>query len=446
MKEKEIKEKDGITLIALVITIIVLLILAGVSISMLAGDNAILNRATQAKEKSETSETKGKIQMAVIGAMTNGIGQLKDATLRNELKNSISGVTDNDITGNEKYGWQVKVANKAFAISKTGEVNEAYWEEVRDANGNVTEIKRVDGLVTGLKIGDTIGYNPLDGATITQIPSNQSVNGYEDQTIKLSDYNGTNSYFKLKGRTGCQNAESELNRICSIYGKGKYAESARSINVEDINKITGYDPEHTGVNTNIATAEEIATGAVYGKNQLHQYENKVTYSWKGDPYPKYTSNVAGWESGNLSSPHNWSTLKGFFWWNGTSFQKSDYTTTPGKICELTSDYYFYYSETLTEKNTDSVVGLTSGTVARDMLFATETRDHYWLASSCINTYSNYAYFVARLVGSGYVTGVNLALSDGHENGIGIGLRPVVSLKSDIQLKEDGNGVWKFVEN
>ena len=45
--KKFFKQKKGITLIALVITIIVLLILAGISISMLAGDNGILKKATQ---------------------------------------------------------------------------------------------------------------------------------------------------------------------------------------------------------------------------------------------------------------------------------------------------------------------------------------------------------------------------------------------------------------
>ena len=44
----------GITLIALVVTIIVLLILAGISIAMLTGQNGILNRAQEAKEKTET--------------------------------------------------------------------------------------------------------------------------------------------------------------------------------------------------------------------------------------------------------------------------------------------------------------------------------------------------------------------------------------------------------
>ena len=60
MKEKQKKEKmlekkkqKGITLIALVITIIVLLILAGVSISMLTGENGILNQASKAAEMTE---------------------------------------------------------------------------------------------------------------------------------------------------------------------------------------------------------------------------------------------------------------------------------------------------------------------------------------------------------------------------------------------------------
>ena len=47
------KEKNGITLIALVITVIVLLILASVSIAMLTGENGILNQAKKAKEETE---------------------------------------------------------------------------------------------------------------------------------------------------------------------------------------------------------------------------------------------------------------------------------------------------------------------------------------------------------------------------------------------------------
>ena len=49
------KENKGITLIALVITIIILLILAGVGIAMLTGDNGLFKRAKEAKEKTEIS-------------------------------------------------------------------------------------------------------------------------------------------------------------------------------------------------------------------------------------------------------------------------------------------------------------------------------------------------------------------------------------------------------
>ena len=54
MREK-MKER-GITLIALVVTIIVLLILAGISIAMLTGQNRILNRAAEAKEKTRVAQ------------------------------------------------------------------------------------------------------------------------------------------------------------------------------------------------------------------------------------------------------------------------------------------------------------------------------------------------------------------------------------------------------
>ena len=50
------KNNKGITLIALVVTIIVLLILAGVSIAMLTGQNGILNRASQASYESKLSD------------------------------------------------------------------------------------------------------------------------------------------------------------------------------------------------------------------------------------------------------------------------------------------------------------------------------------------------------------------------------------------------------
>ena len=59
------RNQKGITLIALVITIIVLLILAGVSIAMLTGQNGILTQANSAKSKTTAAEAVEKINLAL---------------------------------------------------------------------------------------------------------------------------------------------------------------------------------------------------------------------------------------------------------------------------------------------------------------------------------------------------------------------------------------------
>ena len=60
---KKLKNKKGITLIALVVTIVVLLILAGTAIAMLTGDNGIIKKAQLAKKLTEESSEKEKLQL-----------------------------------------------------------------------------------------------------------------------------------------------------------------------------------------------------------------------------------------------------------------------------------------------------------------------------------------------------------------------------------------------
>ena len=62
------RNQKGITLIALVITIIVLLILAGVSIAMLTGDNGILTQANNAKVSQIEGQVKEEVNLAVQAA------------------------------------------------------------------------------------------------------------------------------------------------------------------------------------------------------------------------------------------------------------------------------------------------------------------------------------------------------------------------------------------
>ena len=91
--KKILKQKKGITLIALVITIIVLLILAGISISMLAGDNGILQKATDAKTQTGIGQEKEIISLAYNAALAKKVGNgnssaVTDSELNDELDSS----------------------------------------------------------------------------------------------------------------------------------------------------------------------------------------------------------------------------------------------------------------------------------------------------------------------------------------------------------------------
>ena len=65
------KKNNGITLIALVITIIVLLILAGVAIAMLSGENGILKKAAEAKTKAKQAQIDEQVKLAQMEAASN---------------------------------------------------------------------------------------------------------------------------------------------------------------------------------------------------------------------------------------------------------------------------------------------------------------------------------------------------------------------------------------
>ena len=82
------KGNKGITLIALVITIIVLLILAAVSIAMLTGDNSILKNAQEAKKQSTAGTLDETVKIAVGNILTDNLGWPETttwATLKAEI-------------------------------------------------------------------------------------------------------------------------------------------------------------------------------------------------------------------------------------------------------------------------------------------------------------------------------------------------------------------------
>ena len=81
-KKIRIQENKAITLIALVITIIVLIILAGVAINLAFGQNGLVTRAKIAREEYSTAEAKEKLEQEILNVQIQAVQEGKDFNLK----------------------------------------------------------------------------------------------------------------------------------------------------------------------------------------------------------------------------------------------------------------------------------------------------------------------------------------------------------------------------
>ena len=109
----------GITLIALVITIIVLLILAGVSIAMLTGQNGILTQANSSKSTTAKAEAVEKINLA--------LNAMKSEIYSQQVTNSSYAPATNATTADAAM---ITVLKKDFPTISTSENDGDYWYTV----------------------------------------------------------------------------------------------------------------------------------------------------------------------------------------------------------------------------------------------------------------------------------------------------------------------------
>ena len=443
-----IKTSNGITLIALVITIIVLLILAGVVIATLTGDNGILGKAKTAKTTNDEEKAKEQIKIAVMGSYG------KDGELNyDDLTKNLEQIGIKGLPKEASYPLEVTLDGVIAEIDENGEVNFTTGGGYTQTGDTITS---PDGKT--MKVGDYVNYDPTleantgdltytSTADKTGADSNQEFNvatyksagygwrvlGVKNGKIRLisEEFIGpgtytdsSRTYYNLKGQKGYINGIEELNKISGIFGHGKGAEKATSITVEDINAITGYNP----------------TTAKYGEGYFYEYGNKVTYT-RGEGTALSSSATNGQK------------------WSGTEntcnyYDKASKTfkaLTSGNI-QITSTHYYYNPLTL---GTDKVVSGTNedGTVntVYKMLFGYDKVEsdnyfrnftngkcaqNYWLASDCASASNLGMLWGLHSVYDGGVSGneYRLYCSDGRERSISYGVRPVVSLKSDVSLE------------
>ena len=182
----KIKQTKGITLIALVITIIVLLILAGVAISMLTGENGILKQATSAKDTTDKSEFEEQVKLAVMASKVNDKGAIDLTTLEAEI-GKIKGIeitkngTENNLPWTVKKGsYEVTITADGVTTNTTGKDDSKKDEDTKIDYGTKKtseDTRTVKEQATSAKPeGSTIDSNTnTNSATgIVMIDSNQN--------------------------------------------------------------------------------------------------------------------------------------------------------------------------------------------------------------------------------------------------------------------------------
>ncbi len=166
-----LKQNKGITLVALVITIIVLLILAGVSISLVVGDNGVLTRATDSSNATKLGQMKEALGLAIEDCQTAYF----DAFRTDATKGIKSYITEEKLAkALENQGYYLWEGSSKVAASATGETalteNGTYYIATNSADpmGDHVAFKLVYTTV-----GAKVNYaTALNNDTVTVVATN----------------------------------------------------------------------------------------------------------------------------------------------------------------------------------------------------------------------------------------------------------------------------------
>ena len=227
-----LNNKKGITLIALVVTVVVLIILAGVSINAVLGDNGIIKKANQAASVTKEAEVKEAINRTILEFyLTNDYETLEDFLKAKAEDGSIDSVTKNaDGTLTVKKGdYSVTVENKTNSSGGSSSGGNT-GEETQTPEITVGEIKVVaDSTGTGSAITDANSVYLGNTLYITFVHSITGGTTVVDKTIPYAvTANGTYTFTV----TGTVNGKNYTKNVSVTVNQFKTAKDYVAANVE----------------------------------------------------------------------------------------------------------------------------------------------------------------------------------------------------------------------
>ena len=216
----KLKNKKGITLIALVVTVVVLIILAGVSINAVLGDNGIIKKANQAASVTKEAEVKEAINRTILEFyLTNDYETLEDFLKAKAEDGSIDSVTKNaDGTLTVKKGeYSVTVENKTNSSGGSCSGGETQTPEITIGEAKV--VANSDG--TGSAITDAASVYLGNTLYITFVHSITGGTTVVDKTIPYAvTKNGTYTFTvtgTVNGKSYTKNVSVTVNQFKDVY-------------------------------------------------------------------------------------------------------------------------------------------------------------------------------------------------------------------------------------
>lgn len=405
---KVAKGMQGITLIALVVTIIVLLILAGIAINLTIGENGIFSRAEKAANTWRNAESNEQLALGELAdwmdKYANGKGETGDAEEPEEgtlawmfEQAEKDGCTNDDgICDNPNHlhiGDYVNFEEQTKSINKTEKIYDTetgYENNNIDSTGNSYQSYTVNSSTNQL-YWRVLGYD-----------SNKNQIKLIASTPLVANNDGKNNdgYLWLYGALAYTKASNAIDNLCyKLYGGVNGVVEARSAKQSDIDAAVG-----------ITTSD-----------QIRQYN--------ADPY------YGGYNYGDSFTINGAYTLEEYL------ADPDNYRNKPASGIKDTVDGYYYAINSAPEEGIPYVTVNNQRIV--DMLFTDVNLGSggaYWLSSPGVVANSDYARFGPGAVGGGGgvvstgTYGMFRSNSNGrvNENDGGFGVRPVVSLDSSVQ--------------
>ena len=332
MKEKlkmfDRNSNKGITLIALVVTIVVLLILAGVSIAMLGGENGLITRAQEAAEETRGASVEEERDLWKANQYLDDYASGSSESLQELIDRLVEqGLLTEDekdeILGNEEKGieatGQVTIGSKTIVFGTAGktlvqafkdreiEVGDYitdYNQKLKNSSASVsvteeetghagTQTYRVDTSTTWRVLGlseDGTQLMITTGSPIKKVMNSSGTEEWErDPYLYLNSAEG---YYNTNDDLTTNNI---LDKICKIYDS-TLADRTQSMRIEDINTAVGLTLDKEN-NIMYKTADETKTPiqayqGFFGQTYTYRLGDYAPENYLKEKYPsKYSKTL-----------------------------------------------------------------------------------------------------------------------------------------------------------